>query len=235
MKRLLILISVLCLLATFGFAEESDVHIHNLWDLNIVSMDVKQVHDYLETEKGILSKIVWNYDDAGHNSLNSMDDQDLTLLGYPFSLHFVEYKRGKSLSLNFRTVGPDQDAFNIVNALIEKYGAPTHVYYDLYSRSDYEWEHNIGTPMWHKRCLLESIEGFNILDTLLNWEHYEENKYSWGEIQLTIHINNIEIQIEEHDYGKCSVYITFDSYVPDMEIEEVDESRNISNYTDTGF
>ena len=82
MKKLLVLVSVLCLLISFGQAEKADDRIHNLWELDINAMDVQQIHDYLETEKGILSKIVWNYDKAGHNSLNTIDDQDLTLLGY---------------------------------------------------------------------------------------------------------------------------------------------------------
>ena len=128
MKRLLILVTILCLLASFCHAEDVETHIHNLWDLDITSMDVKQVHDYLETEKGILTKIVWNYDNKGHNSLKSMDNQDLTLMGYPFSLSFVEYKQGKTLSINFDVVGPDQDAFAIVDALVEKYGAPICIY-----------------------------------------------------------------------------------------------------------
>lgn len=235
MKKMFVITLVLCLLVSFGHAEQPDVHIHNLWNLDINSMDIQQIHDYLETEKGILSKIVWNYDKAGHNSLNSIDNQNLTLLGYPFSLHFTEYKRGKTLSLNFRTVGTQDDSYVITKSLIEKYGSPTLLYYDLYSRSDYEWEHNIGTPMYHKRCILSSIDDFDILDTLLTWEHYEENQYAWGEIQLNVYIDNIEIRIEGHDYGKCSVYITFDNYVPKIEVKEIDESKNISSYTDTGF
>ena len=235
MKKLLVLVSVLCLLISFGQAEKADDRIHNLWELDINAMNVQQIHDYLETEKGILSKIVWNYDKAGHNSLNTIDDQDLTLLGYPFSLHFTEYKRGKTLSLNFRTVETQDDAYTIIKALIEKYGSPTLIYYDLFSRSDFEWEHNIGTPMYHKRCILSSIDGLDILDTLLTWEHYEKSEFNWGELQLHVHIDNIEISIEAYDFGKCTVYISFDSYVPTLEIEEVDESKNIPSYTDTGF
>lgn len=166
--------------------------------------------------------------------MNSLKDQDLTLLGYPFTLHFAENKQGKILSLNFRNAGRQEDAYTIVKALMEKYGLPTIMYYDLFSRSDFEWENNIRTPMFHERHILSSIDDFDIIATLLAWEHYEENDYSWGEIQLYVHIDNIEIKIEGHDYGKCTVYISFDSYVPALEIEEADESKNISFYTDTG-
>ena len=233
MKRTLILLLIFCLLAPACIAETPTIH--NLWELDINSLTVQQIHDFLETEKGILSKIVWNYDNAGHNSLNSLKDQDLKLLGYPFSLHYSEYKRGKSISLNFRSVGIQNDAYTITKALIEKYGAPTLIYYDLYSRSGFEWDNNIGTPMYHKRCVLSTIDNFDILQTLLTWEHYEENDYLWGELQLYVYIDNIEIKIEGHDSGNCTVFISFDSYIPSTEINEVDEAKNIPSYVDTGF
>ena len=89
--------------------------------------------------------------------------------------------------------------------------------------------------MYHKRCVLSTIDNFDILQTLLTWEHYEENDYLWGELQLYVYIDNIEIKIEGHDSGNCTVFISFDSYIPSTEINEVDEAKNIPSYVDTGF
>ena len=228
MKRLLFLASVFCLVFFSCYAEETIIH--TLWDIDLNKMDVQQVHDYLDQEKGIQSKI-----NKQSKSLRSMDNQEITLVGYPFTLYYSEYEKYRTLDLNFRDVGDRDDANTIVNAMINKYGQPTFAYYDMYNKSKFEWGNNIGEPMYHRVRLVDSISEINLYDTLLNWEHYEDNKFTFGEVTLYIYIDNVSIKVRCGNHGDYSVYVEYYSVVPSVEIEEVDESKNIPNYTDTGF
>lgn len=228
MKRLLFLVSILCLVCSICYAEETKIH--TLWDIDMNKMNVQQIHDYLDQEKGIQSKINRQY-----NSLRSMDNQELTLVGYPFTLYYGEYNNYKTIDLDFRNVGNREDAYTIINAMIDKYGQPTFAYYDMYNRSNFEWKNNIGEPMYHQVRQVDSINNIDLYDTLLNWEYYEENKYTFGDITLYIYIDNVLIKVRCGNRGNYSVYVEYFSIIPSVEIEEVDESQNIPNYVDTGF
>ncbi len=228
MRRIVAIICMLCIMITCCNAEESKIH--TLWGIDFDNMTLQQVHDYLDQEKGIQSKINKQY-----RNLRTLDSQEITLHGYPFTLYYDEYKDCKAIDLDFRSVGGRDDAYTIVNAMIDKYGKPTFVYYDMYSKSDFEWDHNIGEPMYHQARIVDTINDFNMYDTLVNWEHYEENKYHWGSIILYLYIDNIKIKLECSDTDKYSMYVVYYSVIPSVQIEEVDESRNVPNYTDTGF
>jgi hypothetical protein len=236
MKKLLflilsVLLSVLLSLSSC-FAESS---IHSLWDIDQTSMTAQQIHDYLYNEKGIVSSVVRNYDRQGHNSLNSRSGQALDLFGFPFSFHYTEYAPGNFILMNFEKIVTESDAKALAQCFIDAYGLPGLSYYDLYNRSDLEWEYNIGDPMYHDRAFVSDLDSFNISETLESWEHFEINRFMFGQISLSMYIDNILISIDHRYEGYFNVSVTFYSFIPSVQIDEVRETKNISSYVDTGL
>lgn len=234
MKRIIAIICILCLAITYCNAEESAIH--NLWDIDLNKMDVQQVRDYLDQEKGILSSIVWNYDRSGHNSLNSLGDQNLTLFDQNFSLHYGEYNWGKSVFLSFDPMKEEKNVWNIINQFIKKYGSITFAYYEIYTQSIHAWKGDIRTPMYHDLYLLDTTSDFDIDQTLNNWEHMEDDPYDMTNITLYLLIDNIEIEIKHNHNGWYTLIIDFYSKILKTdEIEELHETKNMGNYVDTGL
>lgn len=234
MKKIITIICVLCLVVSCCNAEESTIH--NLWNIDLNKMDVQQVRDYLDQEKGILSSIVWNYDKSGHNSLNTLDDQNITLFDQDFSLHYTEYKWGKTILLSFDSMQEEKKVWDIVNQFTEKYGSISFAYYEIYTQSIHAWKGDICTPMYHDLYILESSSGFEIDNALNNWEHMENDPYDMINITLYLLIDNIEIKVKHNHNGWYTLSIDFYSKLLKTDaIEELHETKNMGNYVDTGL
>lgn len=231
MKRLITIILVVCMV--FGTCH-GETTIHQFWNIDLSKATSESVAEYLSQEKGIYSKIVYNYDRKGHDSLRSNKEQEITLMGYPFSFNYTEYSGFREIYLPFEEFETEADVYNIINALVEKFGQLTFCYYDLYNIDSSSWDIN-NEPQYHKRKILDTLQDFSLLDSILSWEHYEDNPYYDGTIELTAYIDNIKIFVRCLNDGRCWMYIRFYSFVPLVECEEVDESRNLTTYVDTGF
>lgn len=222
-----------CIVTVDSWAETETLHY--LWDIDINTMDVQQIHDYLDQEKGILSSIVWNYDRENHNSLNSSDDQELSLWGEQFSIHYCEYKRYNTIFLDFGNIRDEEYVWNICTKVIEKYDAPNLMYYELYNRTDIDWNANINTPMFHDLYLVDDISFIEIDNTLRQWEYFESSDYYWGQIDVYLWIDNVEIHIKHCANSSYTVFVKYYSLIPNKEVEELHETKNQGNYIDEGL
>ncbi len=234
MKKLVASFFLLSILFFATCSAESKIY-HKLWGIDIANMSIDQVHDSLESKKGVLTSVIYNYDKEGHSSLNPVESQKLTLYGFPCAIRYIEVPTYSYFAISFDYFHDPDDVFTILQNFVKKYGEPTCTYYDMYSRSSFEWDKNIGDPMYHKRSIVHDWKSFSVVDTLNQWEHLNPTQYLWGQIIYKFWIDNIEIEVSHSYSGYCSVYVRFYSRFPSGNVIEVDEQKNIDSYVDTGL
>ena len=211
MKRLLcrtLAIALFCVwLPATSFADENVINL--LWGLPFTSF-YTAIEETIKEERGIICKHESHPKSSllpAYVSVDSVNDGDFFLFGYPF--HFRYTTDPKVYSLWFNIYGSWDERCEgisaIISGFIDKYGIPNDACCDLYSLGYIVWR-NDSMPATHEMFRLNgtSATDFSPDVILSNWKYAQYET----ELELILIFYNIKMEIYTYSQQDNRSYVS---------------------------